>query len=138
MKIRLNYKPGTLSFLLCIIATVAVTVLARAMDNQYWASPIIAWVIMGAFGHIQPGKQTNTFYWLYFIFVLGSLGLLILTNEAVYWTSPMLLGVLGNIFALEHIQNIELPAITLTREDLFQLGDDGELYSNQEKPKRQE
>lgn len=101
MIINLGTPSKATGFFLVLIGSVLLAVLASSQNNEFWSSPLIALVIMFFLGHLPPAEKKGVFLWIYFVLILGSAGLLLFTPQQVYWTSPILLGVLLNVFEIE-------------------------------------
>lgn len=98
MEIKLGRGGKVVSFFLVIIGTLILSVLAAGLENSFWASPLIGLALMFFLGNFPNQNQADVFEWAYFLLILGSGALLVFTSEQAYWTTPILLGVLYNLF----------------------------------------
>ncbi len=103
MTIRLD-SPKVISLLLVVGGSVLLSILAASQNNTFWSSPLLGLALMLILGKFPPVGKRGWFLWTYVLLILGSAGLLLFTPEKVYWTSPLLLGVLANIL-------VDLPEI---------------------------
>jgi hypothetical protein len=71
---------------------------AASTQNEFWSSPLIALALMMILGTFQSHSKEDKFLWFYVALVAGSGALLFFAGEAVYWTTPLVLGVLYRLF----------------------------------------
>jgi apolipoprotein N-acyltransferase len=102
-RIEINSISEMLGFAMVVVGSLVVSVLANAMQNEFWASPLIGLALMFLFGEMPSLGKKTWFMFFFGILIIGSFFLLIFTKEQVYWTTPILLGVLVNLFALGEI-----------------------------------
>lgn len=99
IKIKLTSMKA-LGMLLVLGGSCALSVIGAAQGNPHWSSPLIALLVMWLIGSLPMGGKRDWFLFAYFVLILGSGALLILTRENVYWTTPLLLGVIANVLNL--------------------------------------
>ncbi|MEP7166603.1 MAG: hypothetical protein ABI758_01335 [Candidatus Woesebacteria bacterium] len=74
--------------------------MAASQGNRYWSSPLVAILVMWGLGSLPMAGKRDWFLFAYTLLIVGAGALLVLTPEKVYWTTPLVLGVLANVFDL--------------------------------------
>jgi hypothetical protein len=93
-KIRLTSE-NALWFYLVVGGSIALSLLACLVGNQYWSSPLVALALMVLFNNLSA--RDKLFHWLYIVLIFGSVFLLMRTTEQTYWATPLLLGVIMHL-----------------------------------------
>jgi hypothetical protein len=83
---------------LLVIGSLVLTFMGASMENEFWGSPLLALALMFFFGTLPNENSADKFEWIYCLLIVCSGAMLAFTSEQVYWTSPLLLGVLYNLF----------------------------------------
>lgn len=106
MNITLTSRSKAVAFFLVIVGSLLLSIAAAMKTNEFWSTPLIAVAVMFLFGQLPRSEKKDQFEWLYVLLCLGSGALLLFTPEQVYWTTPLTLGVILNVFGLPIIIGI--------------------------------
>lgn len=98
MEINIGRGSKAVSFLLLVGGTLVLSFLAAKINNQFWSSPLIALAVMFFFGSLPSHNPDDKFEWMYCLLIVGSGSLLAFTSEQIYWTTPLVIGVLYKLF----------------------------------------
>lgn len=94
--------------LLSVLAgSLALSILGAVRENQFWSSPLIAIAVMFWLGELLSLSGFKVWFLvLYLMLIVTSAILLVFTNQTVYWTSPLVLGIVINVLAMDYLDSM--------------------------------
>lgn len=96
--IKIESRTQLVGIVFSVLFSIALAIVAALKGNQYWSSPFIALLAMFFLGSFPMVGMRSWFQYLYAVLAVTAGVVLLFTPEQIYWTTPLLLGVLANVF----------------------------------------